>query len=55
MARGERINYTDTLDNGSEKPISASLIIGRLVIKENLDKILIDSKCYTKEEVYGSN
>lgn len=55
MARGEKINYNDTLDNGSEKPIPASLIIGRLVVKENLDKILIDSKCYTKEEVYGSN
>lgn len=55
MARGEKINYNDTLDNGSEKPIPASLIIGRLVIKENLDKILIDSKYYTKEEVYGSN
>ncbi|WP_255619096.1 hypothetical protein [Clostridioides sp. ES-S-0049-02] len=43
------------MDNGTEKSIPESLIIGRLVIKENLDKILIDSKCYTKEEVYGSN
>jgi len=31
------------------------LITGEMVTKENIDKILIESGYYTKEQVYGNN
>ena len=35
--------------------IKAYLITGEMVTKENIDKILIESGYYTKEQVYGNN
>lgn len=52
LAKGEKVNINSEFDNGSTKPINANLITGQLVIKENLDKVLIDSGYYTKEEIY---
>lgn len=53
MATGEKVNVNAQFDNRSEDTIDANLITGDLVTKENLDKILIDSGYFTKEEVYG--
>ncbi|UWD47817.1 substrate-binding domain-containing protein [Clostridioides difficile] len=53
MAKNETVNVNAEFDNQSEGTIKANLITGQLVTKENLDKILIDSGYFTKEEVYG--
>ncbi|MEG0505373.1 MAG: substrate-binding domain-containing protein, partial [Raoultibacter sp.] len=54
LAKGEPVQSNTNFDNGSEKGIEATLITGKLVTKENIDKILIDTNYYTAEEVYGS-
>lgn len=65
MALGEKITVNSEIDNGGSNPVPANLInksgsvpanliSGQLVIRQNLDKILIDSKNFTKEEVYGT-
>ena len=53
LARGEAVNANADFDNGTENGITANLITGKLVTKENLDKILIDSGYFTREDVYG--
>lgn len=53
LARGEKVNVNAEFDNGSDQPINANLITGQLIIKENIDKILIDSGSFTEEEIYG--
>lgn len=68
MAKGEKITVNAEMKNGSNSSIPANLIngrsneavpanliAGRLVIQQNLDKILIDSNYFTKEEVYGTD
>lgn len=53
MARGEPPSINAQFDNLGKHPIDSYLITGQLVTKENLDKILIDSGCFTREQVYG--
>lgn len=53
LGKNEKVNVNATFDNGSSKAISANLITGQLIVKENVDKVLIESGYYTKEEVYG--
>lgn len=53
IARGEKLNANTEMDNRSDRPVKARLITGQLVIRENLDKVLIDSGYYTREQVYG--
>ncbi|MEA5003200.1 MAG: substrate-binding domain-containing protein [Christensenella sp.] len=53
MAMGEDMQTNEDFNNGTEGGIPASLINGQIVTKENIDKILIDSGYFTKEEVYG--
>lgn len=53
MAMDEEVNVNASFDNKSEKDIDANLITGKLVMDKNLDKILIDSGYYTKEQIYG--
>lgn len=52
LARKEKVNVNAEFDNGSEELIDAYLITGQLVVKENIDKVLIESGYNTKEEVY---
>lgn len=54
MARGEKVEVNTGFDNQSGTLIDANLITGQLVTKENLDKILIDSGYFTREQVYGA-
>lgn len=53
MARGEKVNVNAEFDNRSGETIDANLITGEIVTKEKLDKVLIDSGFFTKEQVYG--
>lgn len=53
MAKGEELEVNAEFDNKSGKTIDAHLITGQLVTKENMDKILIDSGYFTKDEIYG--
>lgn len=54
MATGQTVNVNAAFDNKSGSTIDANLITGQMVTKENLDRLLIDSGYFTKEEVYGS-
>lgn len=53
FAKGEKVTINTTFDNQSGSTIDSNLITGQLVTKENLDRILIESGYFTKEEVYG--
>lgn len=53
MAMNENVNVNSEFDNGSEQMIDSYLINGKLVIKKNLDSVLIDSGHFTREEVYN--
>ncbi|WP_373266952.1 sugar ABC transporter substrate-binding protein [Hungatella hathewayi] len=53
IAKGEKVNINAQFNNQSGETIDANLITGQLITKENLDKILIESGQFTKEEVYG--
>lgn len=52
IGRGEQVTVNAEFDNKSGEPIASNLITGELVTKANLDKMLIDSGCFTREEVY---
>lgn len=54
MAEGQAPNANAKFDNGTAEGVDSSLITGNVVTKENLDKTLIDSGYFTREEVYGS-
>lgn len=53
LAKKEKPMTNATFDNSGDTPIDANLITGQLIVKENIDKILIESGYFTKEEVYG--
>lgn len=53
LGRGEKVNTNADFDNQSGTVIPANLITGRLVTKQNLDELLIDSGYYTREQIYG--
>lgn len=54
MATGQKVNVNTKFDNGVSGGVDANLITGHMVIQQNLDKVLIDSGYFTKEEVYGT-
>lgn len=53
MAKGETVDINATFDNKTESDIDAHLVAGKLITNKNIDKILIDSGCFTNEQVYG--
>lgn len=53
LGRGEKVTTNADYDNQSGGTIPANLITGRLVTKENLDKLMIESGFFTREEIYG--
>ncbi|MEG0456561.1 MAG: substrate-binding domain-containing protein [Oscillospiraceae bacterium] len=55
LATNKPINVNATFDNSTEKGIQANLITGQLVIKQNIDKIFIESGNFTHEEIYGTS
>ncbi len=54
MAKKQKVNINITFDNDTNTPISGNLITGQLVVKENLDRVLIKNGIYTEQEVYGT-
>lgn len=52
LARKEKVTVNATFDNGTPNGINANLITGQLVTKQNLDKVLIETGYFTKEQVY---
>ena len=55
LAKGEKVTANSEIANEKGEKIKAYLITGEMVTKENIDKILIESGYYTKEQVYGNN
>lgn len=55
MAKNEKITANTEIDIDDQKKIKAYLITGEMVTKENIDKVLIETGVYTKEQIYGSN
>lgn len=53
FARHETPQVNTEFDNQSENPIPSNLITGQLITKENLDKLLIDTGIFSREEIYG--
>ena len=54
IATGAPVSANADFDNGLEGGIRSNLITGKLITKENLDKMLIETGYFTKEEVYGA-
>lgn len=53
MATGKEVEVNSKFDNDTAGGIEAFLITGQLITDKNLDKIIIDSGVFTKEEIYG--
>ena len=53
LATGKPANVNAAFDNKSASTIKAFLINGKIITRENIDKQLIDTGVYTREEVYG--
>lgn len=53
MATGQKVNVNMKFENGYEGGVDANLITGHLVTQQNLDKVLIESGYFTREEIYG--
>lgn len=54
MATGQKVNVNAEFNNQSAKPVDSNLITGKLITAQNIDKILIDSGRFTREEIYGT-
>lgn len=53
VARGEKVEVNTAVENGSGAPVSAFLVSGKTVTRENLDRLFIDTGIYTRDEIYG--
>lgn len=53
IAKGEKVNINAEFDNQSGAAIDANLITGQVVDKGNIDRVLIDSGYFTKEQIYN--
>lgn len=54
FATKKKISANAEFDNGNKGKLSAYLISGQVIIKENINKILIDSGYYSRDDVYGN-
>lgn len=55
LAKGEKVTANSEITNDKGEKIQVYLITGEMVTKENIDKVLIESGYYTKEQIYGTN
>ncbi len=53
IAKKKKINANSELDNDSPNKINAFLINGRVVTRENIDKVLIEPGHFAKEDIYS--
>lgn len=54
LARGKKAKANAETDNGSGNPIPSYLLERKLIVKSNIDRILVQSGCYTDEQIYGN-
>lgn len=55
MAQNGKMTANAELDIKNGEKVKAYLVTGEMVTKENIDKVLIESGYYTKEQIYGNN
>lgn len=55
MATGKKTSVNSGFDNQSGHKISAYLVNGKIITKENLDKLIIEQGLFAREEIYGKN
>ena len=53
LATGRKPNVNTAFDNKSGSKIRSFLINGKIITRENIDKMIIAPVIYTKEEIYG--
>lgn len=53
MAIRQKINTNSEIDSVKGIKIDAYLINGQMIVRENVDKILVDKGIFTREQVYG--
>ncbi len=53
IATKKKVNVNSELDNDSSSKINAFLINGKVVTRENIDKVLIEPGHYTREAIYS--
>lgn len=53
LANGEEPQLNGEIENESGAPIPAYLVSGQIITKQNIEKTLIDTKIFTKEEIYA--
>lgn len=54
VATGNPTTVNSEIDTGYAKLINAHLITGKVIVKENIDKEIIEAGIYTHAEVYGN-
>lgn len=54
LAKAEKTDINSTVDNAGEVPQNSHLITGQTITKENIDKVLIGTGVFAKEDVYGN-
>ncbi|MEG2616079.1 MAG: substrate-binding domain-containing protein [Raoultibacter sp.] len=54
MAQGQVPEVNAKFENGTSEGIDSNLITGKVVARENIDKVLIESGAFTHEQVYGA-
>lgn len=54
IATGNPTTVNSEVDTGYAKLINAHLITGKVIVKENIDKEIIEAGIYTHAEVYGN-
>lgn len=52
MALGKEVKVNASFDNGTEKRVDAYLVNGQVIVKENIQSLVIDKGYFTKEEIY---
>lgn len=53
LASKKAVNVNSELGGDGVAKINAFLVNGQIITKENLDKVLIESGVYTREQIYG--
>ena len=53
LATKNKVNVNSELVNDRTNKINAFLINGKVVTRENIDKVLIEPGHFTKEEIYS--
>lgn len=53
LATKKTVNVNSAIDNDKKDKINAFLVNGKVVTRENIDKVLIEPGVFTREQIYG--